>query len=362
MFVYYIVMMLKEIVNLCSDFIKDKTYVYKPIRDSIVILKKIDKTKEELNENIVDIDYALIKGNTFVVSKIINKYDPKQEIEQLTNPADGTIYIVDNEVMNVTGLYYFHSIERAYYYHTKQRDIDTGTYIEWYENGAKKKQCYHLCGKLEGLYMEWYENQNIKNQTTYTNGNIYSATGYYKNGSIRYEYTNMLDKNEICMQPAQFKLYYENGDIANEYNKNDKIVISYFKKEIEQKAEVIEFDEYKTFSYNIDVNDINLPYPRICNVTRYMYPNEIYCYKLVNGAKNGEYKFLIDNHLIEAGVYSNDKKSGKWVCFNKTNNRKEYEGNYYEGEKSGLWKYWDDNGNCKTEYYFLNELREIFGL
>ena len=49
-------------------------------------------------------------------------------------------------------------------------DKKTGQYIEWYENGQKKIECYYVDDILNGHYISWYENGQMWEECDYVDG------------------------------------------------------------------------------------------------------------------------------------------------------------------------------------------------
>jgi antitoxin component YwqK of YwqJK toxin-antitoxin module len=63
-------------------------------------------------------------------------------------------------------------------------------YINWYENGQKKREGTFKDGKKVGKWTRWYENGQKKREGTYKDGELNGLwTGWYKNGQKKYEET-----------------------------------------------------------------------------------------------------------------------------------------------------------------------------
>ena len=70
-------------------------------------------------------------------------------------------------------------------------------------------------------------------------------------------------------------------------------------------------------------------------------------------SKNG---YHIEEHKpgqMAEGNYKDGERIGLWVFYNE-NEQLIVEGNYISDEPSGLWKYYSDSGQLKSEAYFEN--------
>jgi hypothetical protein len=137
--------LIKQLNNM---YIENNDFVYKSRDDWIIIMKKNDNTiTNENRDDVVNSSHALFRGNKFFIVKIFNKYDPhittsyvKQDGLCLKNTKyiEGkslSCDIYDYNLNNIhgEGIYYFKTIEPAFYLDNK-----TKSHKSWHYNGNKK--------------------------------------------------------------------------------------------------------------------------------------------------------------------------------------------------------------------------------
>ena len=97
-----------------------------------------------------------------------------------------------------------------------------GKWIDWYENGQKKKEVSWKDGNYDGKRTEWYENGQKKYQGTYKDDKQNGlSTDWYENGQKKYEGTSKDGK-----QDGLFTLWFENGQKVREETYKEGELIS----------------------------------------------------------------------------------------------------------------------------------------
>lgn len=159
---------LQELLKLCHKYTSDKSYIYKLCSDIsfndqssdrknseikwLVIMKKLTMTRtNDARFDINDEFYAKFRANELLVVKIINADDPKTTTKFIINQYKnyklkyevGKVVRPNKYDINIdnvcsSGIHYFKSLVRAYYYRFPPGDF-TGTWIDWYDNGKLYK-------------------------------------------------------------------------------------------------------------------------------------------------------------------------------------------------------------------------------
>ena len=92
-----------------------------------------------------------------------------------------------------------------------------GSFIKYYGNGKKSKDCNYEKGELHGEYKEYHENGNLKLQTQYKKGTQTGETkSFYDNGN-KYRESNHINGE----YEGEIKEYFKNGNLKFvSYNDN----------------------------------------------------------------------------------------------------------------------------------------------
>lgn len=109
-------------------------------------------------------------------------------------------------------------------YKSIRPDNKDGTFVYYYDNGQKQRDCYYRENTLNGTFMEWYRSGQQKNIQEYLNGLL---DGPYKSwredGSLKQE--SRYSRGE---RSGSFKTYYENGQLTrNDLYENGKLIEGY---------------------------------------------------------------------------------------------------------------------------------------
>lgn len=208
-------LILKRLKLLCKKYRKSNEYVFKSVIyhgvQYIVVMKRKLKTITNESREVADKNYAMYRGNIFLVVDIINIYFPTKITKSIINETCNmtrsslmvyiyTKYAIGKDVVPDTydeklstysnGIYFFRSIEAAYCYildpYTSKY---TGTHYTYHDNGNMEKQSQYTNGKLNGLVFGYYRNGNIRSESEYIDGKINGIDiWYYLNGRKRWEY------------------------------------------------------------------------------------------------------------------------------------------------------------------------------
>lgn len=163
---------IEEIKKTYLNFISKNEYVYKSCDNGnkIVILKKPENNKNnEKRENIYDSRCAKYRTNFMEVVVIFDKFTPNNKFDSTTSTWNSITtdyevnkyvfpdkYIDNNDEIN-HGIYYFLSIECAFYYDLDKTNY-SGQFYEYHYNGRIKKSGFLENGKINKDYSEWNEN------------------------------------------------------------------------------------------------------------------------------------------------------------------------------------------------------------
>jgi antitoxin component YwqK of YwqJK toxin-antitoxin module len=247
-----------ELINyLENKYPFEKGYVFKPCEKNwIIILKKLEKNGQvfrkklnydiaciinqyayktktnELRYDIVNSRYSRFCADQLFVIDIINKFNLKYTVNQITTSAyyNKLITYKTGETVDITnlndsfdklctsGIYYLINPESAFYYEIP--DNYTGLYKKWHNNGQLHIECIFNNEKLDGPYKIWHENGQLKKQCTYKNGKYDGIFQQWYWGGKRY--IDCVYKNG--KKDGKYKTWYWNGhpDIECTY-KDDEL-------------------------------------------------------------------------------------------------------------------------------------------
>ena len=162
------------------------------------------------NENRIDIanpQYAKYRASKVKVLKIFHMNgevngevnDETQVIKQMNGILDmnfvytsGKEICVSNYDRNVNtvssqGIHYFKTPYQAKMWQLSSNNY-TGKYMDWYDNGNKRREGEYKNGKQEGKWIEWYEDGNKKSEEEFKNGEREGKRiMWYTNGNEWYE-------------------------------------------------------------------------------------------------------------------------------------------------------------------------------
>lgn len=320
---------LNKILKKCSTYSTDDSYVFKIVKEWMIVMQKLETTKtNELRKDVVDSRYAKFRANELRVIEIFNMKDTKSVRKSITNLRDGnkTIYKTnkiirpdkyDENIENVCsgGIHYFKTpIAAFYYYPTLITELNcTGKWIKFYNNGQKEIEENYENGKRTGELIEFYENGQKESEGSFLDG--------YKTG----KWTEFFDDGKIAS-----KGLYKNGEKFGHWE--------YFYENEQKESEGNYMDGKKT-GYWIEFYE-NGTIEREC--------------EFLNGKRIGHYADYYKNSKKKSeGKYLNDEKSGKWNEFYENGNKKR-ECNFYNGWKDGYCINFYKNGTNKSKGFYSN--------
>ena len=233
-----------------------------------------------------------------------------------------------------------------------------GHCIWYYENGQKQAETDCVNGYNIGPYKSWYESGQLMSQGNFVKGNGNERRGnwiyYWENGKVQLtaKFTTNDKMDSLCT------LYYENGKIEARGNYIDGItqgVCEYF--DVKGKRHLLLMDEeesdiilvLKSVDFFIQMDAKRDKGKKLKSEIAF----ELHAYGLDTNYVNGKcFKKSHDGKSAEFTLI-NDKMEGAFISYNKKG-LKDEEGNYLNNLKTGLWKYYYDNGNIYAEKNFLN--------
>ncbi len=236
-------------------------------------------------------------------------------------------------------------------------DSDNGKKADYYDDGSKKAEYILSNGKLNGTIKVYYENGTIKKTGNFTNG---SENGLFKeydeSGNLEAEYTMTNGKkNGVIKIYEDGKLSYSNtlkDDIKNgqhiEYYYNDETG----KLQLKQIGDYLNDEKNGTWKLFFVEDNIE----KLLTVENYTRDIKNGAFQDIKGDSliignyrndllNGEYKVYLDlSRMILGGVIRTDTAKLNLIA----------EGNYYENEESGYWKYYDLSKTLINEGRFVS--------
>lgn len=233
---------LEVLTKLVDDFKIDGELAYKKrFPNYIIVMKKlVDTITNESRADVVDSANAKFRADKLEVVLIINVRNGTTTQQTLTNWFNnmsvqytvGRIVKPDkfDDNLNVvcsSGIHYFKSLERAYFYMEKGENgllSENGLFKEWYDSGAICNQCTYSEGKLNGPNESWYINSVPCSKCNYKDNELNGPyTSWHNNGKyyVKGSYVNG-KKNGL------YESWYDNGNPSLRGNfDSDTIIKSY---------------------------------------------------------------------------------------------------------------------------------------
>lgn len=231
--------------------------------------------------------------------------------------GDAKEYDKNGTVITLMTYYNGYLIDNIKINRTDDQGRKQGRWIEFYENGNKKRELNYLNDKLHGFYREYDLGGKIILEQRYINGDLFVPK----------------TEDEVKLKAEIKKAFYPNGKIQYEGAFIDSIPVG-IHKEFDENGKIVKVKEYTSDGLLKGEG---------------MYD--------VNGLRTGEWK-LYDpfyEYFYAVGSYEKGLKTGKWTFFYPGNNV-EMEG-YYEQEKpekEWIW-YYPDGKIRREEVYFLGK-------
>ena len=166
-----------------KELIDDPDCAYKMCNHQyLVIMQKTPETRtNETRKDVADPKCARFRANILNVILIINVLDGKIidtiDMTDLGSMVDARATIgqpLESELFDSNlsiyshGLYYFNSIEPAFYGRYVPEHY-TGQWIKYYDNGNKSARANYIDGKKEGIWLYWEEPGYLSHKETYLN-------------------------------------------------------------------------------------------------------------------------------------------------------------------------------------------------
>jgi len=169
----------------------------------IVVLKKVNGTitnKLRLPSNDLYRKFAQYRANKLMVVDIINKFNPNETINEISNTLyknhiikyiKKNIAVPDsfdkntNEVCS-NGIHFYENIDCAFYLELEK--IENGKWTLWHENGQKSSEGEYINGEKNGKWTIWHQNGQKSVEGEYINGKQNGKwIRWYSNGQKEYE-------------------------------------------------------------------------------------------------------------------------------------------------------------------------------
>lgn len=237
-------------------------------------------------------------------------------------------------------------------------DPDNGKKTDYYYGNTKQAEYTMVNGKMNGALKVYYENGRLKKTGNYKNGFASGKfTEYDENGNKTFEYNLTNDKkngklisyeNNKISYSTHYKDDVQNGERIEYYYDaetgrcNIKLISEYLDGEINGVKKIVYVDEEKrerTITKTYYSKGLKNGYSQESKGDSLIIANYL------NNKLNGNYKIYVDvSRMLIGGVIKTD--TTKLALITK--------GEYYNGIKTGYWKYYDVTKTLREEGSYNN--------
>ncbi|HTB25798.1 MAG TPA: tetratricopeptide repeat protein [Puia sp.] len=242
----------------------------------------------------------------------------------------------------------------------KNGEID-GTETSYYPSGKISEIAEYLDGEKNGLNTEYYQNGNKKSEQNLKNGKENGKfIKYFPNGQIEIEGW-FVDGNEA----GYWNYYNELGNLEVRNYMVNGVLSGYKTEYYPNGAKSIEKKIYKGLLEEMKQYDstgkllIYDSFPHFTGKFLLLYPDgkKMQECNYVNGSFEGPLtQYYFDGSLEFTQYYKGGLLDSNYAAY-EYHNIKTVEGQYKAGKKTGLWKYYKDDGQLNwTENFAYNEL------
>lgn len=245
----------------------------------------------------------------------------QQTIPYKKNKRQGTAYEYNQEGILQT-IYEYHNdymISREHINRTNKDGIRIGTWKTFHPNGQVATIDYYKSGELSGTSQFYSERGTLINERTYQDGNIVE------------------EGIQLKVEAIEKISYYDNGNIKAIGIFLDSIPIGthHFYNEEGIPTSAIRYNERGIITAKGPLD--------------------------TNAKRTGNWSLFFENGAIKAsGTYLNDRQNGTWNFFY-PDGKQEQIGSFTAGRKEGDWKWFYPNGQVwKQEQYSANVLNGDF--
>ena len=243
-------------------------------------------------------------------------------------------------------------------------DKQEGLWKYYHENGFFKSEENFKNGKREGLHKTYFENGQLAEEQNYKDGKKNGFfKSYFENGQLETQGNHRKDK-----QVGRWKFYFKNGKIEGENLFSDEgVLIDSSEKEI--KDNHIEIN-LKDGSDNQDVDKLLEKYGKRL---KHFFEDDV---KFIHIDILGKVlkKLISNGNIDKTNRFNNNRKNGKWLCYDHENGKllnevnftndimngisKVYyengalskKGNIKDGKMDGLWEFYEKDGVKKVSF------------
>ena len=316
-----------KLKEFCKQYItSDEEYLYKTCNNYIIIMKKTSDTiTNEERKNIINYNFAKFRANVLYVVAIV-EIDNLTTIDEITNCANYNkgnilkiIYKINNlvfpdkfdqniNIICTSGIHYFKTLDAAFYYNYNPQE-NTGKCYYFYPNGEFYSIANYKHGKLSGKYISWH-----------TNGTKLME-GYYVD----------------TMRIGVWTFWHDiDGKKSAEGSYND-YALKYGKwTEWDNRGNISEEGEY------VDDKKNGIWTTYVCFLE-----------------KNPISMNMDSFNVIEKVSYVDGILNGKTISHYENGNKEE-EGEFFQGDRTGLWTRWYYTGNKKSECRYIYGNRSMY--
>ncbi|MFM9945597.1 MAG: hypothetical protein ACKVQB_10235 [Bacteroidia bacterium] len=314
--------------------------------------------------------------------KYINEY-----VTYYANGVKQRVMPLENGNIDGEVIYYYDNGQISHKTNYAKGKMEDGIETYYHRNGALKTKINYKNGKREGDVTEFFDDGKIKLKLKYKDDKAHgNYKEYHRNGTL------IVDKNfDNGEYDGSYKTYFDNGVIEEEanyakgenkgkslyYDFDGKVYAEYVENKGKIKSAIFYNKQGKKI-YEVDAqkNELNLQiYNQIgikvqegkvkkdFRVGEWKFYSSSGALKYIKeydekGTFNGKIEsYIVGDILDEKYEMKNNNLHGYYVeYFN--NGNKYREGNYYEGEKEGVWRQYYINKQIYKEEYYVKGERE----
>ncbi|MCA1918016.1 MAG: hypothetical protein LDL38_01335 [Flavobacterium piscis] len=252
--------------------------------------------------------------------------------------GEGREYDESGTVITLLNFFNGYEIENIRINRKDNEGRKQGKWMEFYENGNKKREMGYLNDKFHGFYREYDNAGKILLERRYIDGEIFVA----------------LQEQEINLKAEVKKVFYPNGVLQYEGAFIENVPVG-IHKEYDEKGKLIKVSEYDSEGLLrgeglFDAQGLRTGKWRLFDpYNEYYYAEGEY----EKGLRTGKWIFYFPDGSIEMeGYFEQDKPEKEWTWYFPNGNIRREEV-YFMGKREGPFKEFDIDGNLilKGEYF-----------
>lgn len=237
-----------------------------------------------------------------------------------------------------------------------------GLYYDYYPTGEKKTICTYVDDDLHGYYIQYHRNGKTLQEGWYQNGNREQRwLTYYKDGTLASDYYFLRGQEK-----GIGKEFGVDGRLNTKYEQVDNRIVDIIQYGPDGKQRSTKKPIKLGFSYSTSFSNkkIRVKNDIVCG----MFANEFLAqnpdgkpymrYSLVNGKRQGTYEYFDSDGAKDIiAYYDQGERTGLWRRYF-DNGKLFYEGKYKNDKQDSTWNYYFSNGNMSSTSNFVEGERQ----